>query len=58
MLDVKSFKRKYPDLSRRTVDVAEKDYLVRVFNLNTLMTDYRNPVSVRGEWKGLQNCMD
>uniref|UniRef100_A0A915D5K8 PHD-type domain-containing protein n=1 Tax=Ditylenchus dipsaci TaxID=166011 RepID=A0A915D5K8_9BILA len=33
LLDVKSFKRKYPELSRRTVEPRERDYLLEKLNL-------------------------
>uniref|UniRef100_A0A914X6K8 PHD-type domain-containing protein n=1 Tax=Plectus sambesii TaxID=2011161 RepID=A0A914X6K8_9BILA len=40
-LDVKSFKRKYPDLQRRAVEKAERDYLVSTCRLGELMSDFQ-----------------
>ncbi len=41
-LDIKSFKRKYPDLTRHSVEIVERDYLVYAHQLNSVMNDYRS----------------
>uniref|UniRef100_A0A0K0ENH4 PHD finger protein 10 n=1 Tax=Strongyloides stercoralis TaxID=6248 RepID=A0A0K0ENH4_STRER len=37
LLDIKSFKRKYPDLTRRPVEVNERNYLVDVLHLEKVL---------------------
>uniref|UniRef100_A0A0N5ABX7 PHD finger protein 10 n=1 Tax=Syphacia muris TaxID=451379 RepID=A0A0N5ABX7_9BILA len=37
LLDVKSFKRKYPDLNRHTIEINEREYLLNTYKLASVM---------------------
>lgn len=41
LLGIKSFKRKYPELSRRTIEISEREYLMGQYNLATVINEHR-----------------
>ncbi|VDN05441.1 unnamed protein product [Thelazia callipaeda] len=41
LLDVKSFKRKYPELSRHTVEINEREYLIANYKLSNAINEHQ-----------------
>ncbi|VIO97765.1 phf10 protein, putative [Brugia malayi] len=41
LLDVKSFKRKYPELSRHTIEINEREYLLANYKLATAINEHQ-----------------
>ena len=41
LLDIKSFSRKFPDLSRRKIEPNERDYLMETYNIQKIMNEAR-----------------
>ncbi|CAD6186803.1 unnamed protein product [Caenorhabditis auriculariae] len=39
LLDIKSFSRKFPDLTRRKVTIEERDFLISIFRVNDLLNE-------------------
>ncbi|PAV83913.1 hypothetical protein WR25_05278 [Diploscapter pachys] len=39
LLDIKSFSRKFPDLSRRKIEPNERDYLMETYNIQKIMNE-------------------
>ena len=41
LLDIKSFSRKFPDLSRRKIEMEERDFLITIHKIQTIMSETR-----------------
>lgn len=41
LLDVKSFKRKYPDLNRHTIEINEREHLLATYKLASVMNEHQ-----------------